>query len=69
MEASEARPSLHTSKCQIVGNLMPRLKFNDETIDGVINEFHYILNPPRSCQLVVHHLFIFVCIISSHALS
>ena len=25
MEAAEARPSLHLSKCQIVGNLMPRL--------------------------------------------
>ena len=24
-EAAEARPSLHLSKCQIVGNLMPRL--------------------------------------------
>ena len=23
--AAEARPSLHLSKCQIVGNLMPRL--------------------------------------------
>ena len=25
-EAAEARPSLHLSKCQIVGNLMPKLK-------------------------------------------
>ena len=25
-EAAEARPSLHLSKYQIVGNLMPRLK-------------------------------------------
>ena len=25
-EAAEARPSLHLSKCQIVGNLMLRLK-------------------------------------------
>ena len=25
MEAAEARPSLHLSRCQIVGNLMPRL--------------------------------------------
>ena len=25
-EAAEARPSLHLSKCQIVGNLMPRPK-------------------------------------------
>ena len=24
-EAAEARPSLHMSKCHIVGNLMPRL--------------------------------------------
>ena len=24
-EAAEARPGLHLSKCQIVGNLMPRL--------------------------------------------
>ena len=24
-KAAEARPSLHLSKCQIVGNLMPRL--------------------------------------------
>ena len=24
-EAAEARPSLHMSNCQIVGNLMPRL--------------------------------------------
>ena len=24
-EAAEARPSLHLSKCQIVGNLMPQL--------------------------------------------
>ena len=30
-EAAEARPSLHLSKCQIVGNLMPRL----------INDFKY----------------------------
>ena len=27
-EASEARPSLHLSKCQIVGNLMQRLKYH-----------------------------------------
>ena len=26
-EAAEARPSLHLSKCQIVGNLMPWLKY------------------------------------------
>ena len=26
-EAAEARPSLHLSKCQIVGNLMPRLMY------------------------------------------
>ena len=26
-EAAEARPSLHMSKCQIVGNLMPRLNY------------------------------------------
>ena len=26
-EAAEACLSLHLSKCQIVGNLMPRLKF------------------------------------------
>ena len=44
-------------------------RVTDETIDGVMNAFHYILNPPRTCQLVVHHLFIFVCIINSHALS
>ena len=25
LEAAEARPSLHFSKCQIVGNLVPRL--------------------------------------------
>ena len=25
-EAAEARPSLHLSKCQIVGKLMPRFK-------------------------------------------
>ena len=25
-EAAQARPSLHLSKCQIVGNLMPRPK-------------------------------------------
>ena len=25
LEAAEARPSLHMSKCHIVGNLMPRL--------------------------------------------
>ena len=25
-EVAEALPSLHLSKCQIVGNLMPRLK-------------------------------------------
>ena len=25
LKAAEARPSLHLSKCQIVGNLMPRL--------------------------------------------
>ena len=27
-EAAEARPSLHLLKCQIVGNLMPRLNYN-----------------------------------------
>ena len=27
-EAAEARPSLHLSKCQIVGNLMPRLNIS-----------------------------------------
>ena len=26
--AAETRPSLHYSKCQIVGNLMPRLNYN-----------------------------------------
>ena len=26
-EAAEARPSLHLSKCQIVGNLIPRLTY------------------------------------------
>ena len=26
--AAEARPRLHLSKCQIVGNLVPRLKYN-----------------------------------------
>ena len=44
LEAAEARPSLHLSKCQIVGNLMLRLKFilqaqqqeesDDETAPG-----------------------------------
>ena len=34
-EAAEARPSLHLSKCQIVGNLMPRLKiFNFQVKSG-----------------------------------
>ena len=28
LEAAEARPSLYLSKCQIVGNLMPRLKYS-----------------------------------------
>ena len=26
-EAAEARPSLHLSKCKIVGNLMPRINY------------------------------------------
>ena len=30
-EAAEARPCLHLSKCQIVGNLMPRLIFYKTT--------------------------------------
>ena len=33
-EAAEAYPSLHLSKCQIVGNLMPRLiTSNDWSIE------------------------------------
>ena len=30
MEAAEARPSLHLSKCQIVGNLMHWLRMSDD---------------------------------------
>ena len=31
MEAAEARPSLHLSKCQIVGNLMHWLRMSGDT--------------------------------------
>ena len=43
------------------------LKVNDEIMDGVMNVFHYILNPP-SFMPTCSSLF-FVCIINSHALS
>ena len=33
--AAEARPSLHLSKCQIVGNLMLRLKYEKKEYDQV----------------------------------
>ena len=32
MEATEPRPSLHLSKCQIVGNIIPRLIFIDNVL-------------------------------------
>ena len=34
-KAAEARPSLHLSKRQIVGNLMPRLNFSTHTVGGI----------------------------------
>ena len=34
-KAAEARPSLHLSKCQIVGNLMPRLKYDLNGVQGI----------------------------------
>ena len=38
-EAAEARPSLHMSKCHIVGNHMSRLKFNMTSADILFNLF------------------------------
>ena len=36
-EAAEAPPSLHLSKCQIVGNLIPRLKL----LSSYLSLFNY----------------------------
>ena len=39
-EAAEAHPSLHLSKCQIVGTLMPRLIFNWSSDHNVVLIHH-----------------------------
>ena len=44
MEAAEARPSLHMSKCHIVGNLMPQLIYSVLT---KIADDCLCLNTPR----------------------
>ena len=41
-EAAEARPSLHMSKCHIVGNLMPWLIFLTQPITIAHND-HFVL--------------------------
>ena len=44
MEATQARPSLHLSKCQIVGNLMPRLINGIVEVEGAL--FRYVSFSP-----------------------
>ena len=39
-EAAEAHPSLHLSKCHIVGTLMPRLIFNWSSNHNVVFLHH-----------------------------
>ena len=42
-----ARPSLHLPKCQIVGNLMPRLNYNSYVLFSVqLLNIALSLNPP-----------------------
>ena len=36
-EATQARLSIHLSKCQIVGNLMPRLRLSYSKYNGVLH--------------------------------
>ena len=72
MEAAQARPSLHLSKCQIVGNLMSRLTYElDLEIPQPKTEWlvsmaiYHVLNTMPKVIIVYIHSLIFYPWISS----
>ena len=52
-EAAEACPILHLSKCQIVGNLMPRLNLYkaNQLQDMITLVHHYTQAPEKNVQV------------------